>query len=108
MAEWTEAEQDKITAIYKQLKGEYEKKAYTKLFGGSQLQYNQAKSVLDDLIKQQNKQGGLESKLQESKNGAFASFFDGVGKIFSNPQLGPVAVGATALLLLYLGMPPVY
>lgn len=94
MAEWTETEQDKITALYKQLKGEYEKKAYTKLFGGPQLQYNQAKSILDDLIKQQNKQGGLESKLQESKNGASAS-----EKVSSNSEYAVWLLGGLAAVL---------
>ncbi|MBI2652485.1 hypothetical protein HYX00_03375 [Candidatus Woesearchaeota archaeon] len=47
------------------------------------------------------KEGGLESKIKAQPS----SVFERIGSFFSKPA---VAASATALLLLYLGLPPLY
>ena len=105
MTDWTNDQSDQITSLYGKLKDKYKKEADQKLFGGPQLPYLEAFNTLTSLIKQQEKNsGGLEEKITGASEGIFAPYFKGFGKFFSKP----VAVGATALLLLYLGLPPVY
>ena len=101
MVEWTKEQQDIITSLYGQLKDNYEREANKKLFGGPQLPYEQARDILENLVKQQKQEGGLESKITAHPS----SVFERIGSLFSKPA---VAASATALLLLYLGLPPVY
>lgn len=104
MAEWTKNQSDQITSLYGQLKGSHEKNAYQKLFGGTKLPYEEAHSTLLNLLKQQEteQRGGLEAKVKTQQP---ASVLERIGSLFSRPS---VAAGATALLLLYLGLPPTY
>ncbi len=61
---WTPEQQNDISALYKKLVGTpQESEAYKQLFGGPQLPYDQAKHILDDLIKKHEK-GGLEKAME--------------------------------------------
>ena len=104
MSEWTKDQQDEFTGLYTQYKKlpyYNEGKANNILFS-SQLPYNEAKSRLQKLIDEGQKQeSGLESKVKAQPS----SVFERIGSLFSKPA---VAASATALLLLYLGLPPVY
>ena len=104
MTEWTKSQSDQITSLYGKLKGSYEKNAYQKIFGGTQLPYEEAHSTLLNLLKQQEteQRGGLEAKVKTQQS---TSVLERMGSLFSRPS---VAAGATALLLLYFGLPPIY
>jgi len=68
MAEWTKDQSNQITSLYGQLKGDYEREANGKLFGGSQLPYEDAHHTLMDILKKQEsgQHGGLEAKADTS------------------------------------------
>ncbi|MBI2658083.1 hypothetical protein HYX08_05315 [Candidatus Woesearchaeota archaeon] len=101
MTEWTTEQSDQITSLYGKLKGEYEKKANKVLFGGPQLPYSDAFDTLTSLIKQQeNEKGGLEAKVHAEQKSGIGAIAERLGKIFSGPQLAPVA--ATAMILAYI------
>jgi len=89
------------------------KDAANKTLGDFTRRYKQGEAPPEEMLSSlkalvSRKEGGLEAKLKQEPRGAFTSFFECVGKMFSNPGAGPVAAGATALLLLYLGLPPAY
>ena len=89
------------------------KDAANKILGDFVNRYKQGEAPPEEMLSSlkalvSKKEGGLEARLQQELKGVFTSFFEGIGKMFSNPYTGPVAAGATALLLLYLGLPPVY
>ena len=65
---WSDEQSTQITALYGQLKGEYQKKADQKLFGGPQLDYIDAFNTLTSLINQQKKEqpSGLEKEITGS------------------------------------------
>lgn len=92
---WSEDQSTQITSLYEQLKGEYQKKAHKKLFGGSQLDYSDAFNTLTSLIKQQEKGGGLEGKVTETASNG----------ILSNQMLR-YALGFAVVAGLVLGLPP--
>lgn len=61
--DWTKAQQDQITAGYNSLHGKYQEEAKQKLFGGPQLPYEQAHSILMASLKKQEQAEGLDGKV---------------------------------------------
>jgi len=72
--DWTKEQADQITGLYKSLNGGYQKEADNLLFGGPQLPYEQAQSILTDLLKRQEIQehgnGGLENSVKAHSKGS--------------------------------------
>ena len=103
MADWTKTQEDQITALYGQLKGEYKRKADKELFGGPQLPYGTAQSRLLNLINEQEKHehGSLEAKT----NAAHAETTKKSSGLFGFGQLTQpkAALGLVAIVLM-LGM----
>jgi len=59
--DWTESQSNQITDLYKKLHGNYQETANKKLFGGSQLPYENANHILTKLLEaQEHGKGGLE------------------------------------------------
>ena len=111
-AEWTKDQSNQITALYGRLKGEYNREAYQKLFGGSQLPYLDAFNTLNSIIERQEEErhvhGGLEAKTDAapattSQNSKY--FIGGLGTLATalaaatSPLLGALALATTALTL---------
>ncbi len=76
---------------------------------GEAKEYIQQSGLEKEIVKlySNQKQRGIETKAQTATTGMFNSFFEGIGKLFSNP----VAVTATAVILLsigYIALPPAY
>ena len=68
--DWTKTQADQITGLYKSLHGRYQEEANNRLFGGPQLPYEQAQSILTDLLRRQeghgHKESGLENVVKKS------------------------------------------
>ena len=105
MVEWTKEQQNEFTALYKKYEQQphYNKEtAYKELFS-KQLPYHESRSKLLNLIAGREKEAGLEARINGSETkSAFASFFEDIGRVFSNPL---VSATVTALALLYIGIP---
>ncbi|MEK6892337.1 MAG: hypothetical protein AABX25_04075 [Nanoarchaeota archaeon] len=65
---WTKTQEDQISALYGSLKGVYQQDANKKLFGGAQLPYEQAHSILVENIKKQEQAEGLEGKVHNESH----------------------------------------
>ena len=95
-----------VMDYYKQLPEELKPQA-TNILSDFAKKYAQGEAPPEEMLNRlklltSKKEGGLETKMHlESKN-TLSQLFEGVGRFFSNP----VAAGATALLLVYLGLPP--
>ena len=110
MAEWTKEESNKFTALYKQLtslpgydriKDEFNAELFPKT---EPLSYSKAESKLLNKISELSGHGGLEKKMNiaAEQKGVFTSFLEGIGGVFSNPYIGPVATAASVMMLLYI------
>ncbi len=91
--EWSNDQSTQITQLYDKLKGDYQKQANQKLFGGPQLPYSDAFSTLTNLIDEQEKKkgGGLEAAVQ--KKPASSGIFSVIRSKYA------VGLAAAALLL---------
>ena len=67
--DWTKAQADQITSLYRSLHGEYQAEANKRLFDGPQLPYEHAHHILADLLENQDghkhKESGLENVVKE-------------------------------------------
>lgn len=89
--DWTKAQSDQITSLYRSLKGDYQKIADKELFGGPQIPYDKAHSILTEILKKQegHEESGLESKVNESSQSG----------LFLTPQQSAAGLAIIALLM---------
>ncbi len=95
--EWSNDQSSQITDLYGQLKGNYERQAYNKLFSGPHLPYLDAFNTLTGLIEQQKAEQsgvGLEKKVDTAP-----------GRFFPSQRL-KYAIGLGTVIALVLGLPP--
>ena len=71
--DWTQTQQNQITSLYQELKGDYKAAADKALFGGQQLPYEQAHAILREALQKQEHSGGLDRKVQDHKESHKAS-----------------------------------
>ena len=94
-----------VMDYYKHLSEELKPKA-NEVLSNFAKRYQQGEAPPEEMLSSlkalaSKKEGGLESRLHQGQEGALPQLFEGVGRFFSNP----VAIGDTALLLLYFGLP---
>ncbi len=111
---WTKTQEDRISALYGSLRGKYQQDANKKLFGGAQLPYEQAHSILVENLKKQEHAEGLEGKVHDDKSGLIPrkatqlEYGIGLGGIVAtlaalaaatNPLIAIAGIAATAYAL---------
>ena len=106
MATYPDEAYQPVTDFYGKLPPD-KRDAANKILSNFASRYKQGEAPPEEMLSSlktlvSRKEGGLEAKLKQGPKGLFDSFFEGVGRVFSNP-LVPATV--TALALMYIGMP---